>query len=166
MKIGDVLLRFKIRTHSHVAYSNRFFPVQTNKVKMMHACAVWCMTSLYTKTSVFVRPHENDYPAFSNIPTASFQKTSASEYDDVVHIYLLAFHMLSTVFMWTGENYSNTLRVDAYFLMITALVNGLLMRRTENFLCWRIWRSCAVCQFQLSNNNIKCNETTVNKKIQ
>ena len=95
-----------------------------------------------------------------------FSKTLASEYDDVVHIYLLAFHMLSTVFMWKGENDSNTLRVDAYFLMVTALENGLLMRRTENFLCWRIWGSCAVCQSQLSNNNIKCNKTTVNKNIQ
>ena len=83
---------------------------------MMHACAV----STTRRFRIFQLP--------------LFKKRRLPD-DDVIHIYLLALHMLSTVFMWTGENYSNTLRVDAYFLMVTALENGLLMRRTENFLC-------------------------------
>lgn len=32
------------------------------------ACAVWFMTSSHSKTFVYVRPHENDKPAFTKTP--------------------------------------------------------------------------------------------------
>ena len=48
-------------------------------------------------------------------------KTEVFEYDDVIHHIPLALRMLSyfhrfSAFVWTGENDSNTLRVDGYFL--------------------------------------------------
>ena len=36
---------------------------------MRHASCKWCITSSYSKTSVFVRPHVNEWPAFSKIFT-------------------------------------------------------------------------------------------------
>ena len=36
---------------------------------MRHARRTWCMTSSYWKTSVFVRPHVNEKPAFLKIST-------------------------------------------------------------------------------------------------
>ena len=36
---------------------------------MRHASGKWCITSSYSKTCVFVRPHVNEWPAFSKIFT-------------------------------------------------------------------------------------------------
>ena len=54
--------------------------------------------------------------------TCGRTQTDVFEYDDVIHYILLAsrwmlsyFHRFS-VFMWKGENDSNTLRSDSYFL--------------------------------------------------
>ena len=54
-------------------------------------------------------------------------KTEVFEYDDVMHHLLLAWRICSardvivfplfSVFVWTGEKDSNTLRVDAYFFL-------------------------------------------------
>ena len=62
--------------------------------------------------------------------TCGRTKTEVFEYDDVVHHTLLALRMLRKgcyvllrVFVWTGRNDSNTLRVDAYFFLKTEKVN-------------------------------------------
>ena len=36
---------------------------------MRHTRSIWCMTSSYSITSVFVRPHVNEKPAFSKMST-------------------------------------------------------------------------------------------------
>ena len=73
--------QFYIWSRSHVsgyfgkrtffsAFEKSFSPVQTETLKQWknesipyRACAVWCMTSSYSKTSVFFRPHQKDKPA-------------------------------------------------------------------------------------------------------
>ena len=68
LKTEIFLLRFQKYTRSHVAYSNRFRPsIKNVKQWKSNASSKWCTTSSYSKTSVFVRPHVNERPAFSKI---------------------------------------------------------------------------------------------------
>ena len=65
---GDLLLRFQKYTRSQVAYSNRFRPsIENVKQWKSNDGSKWWMTSSFSKTSVFVRPHVNEKPVFSKI---------------------------------------------------------------------------------------------------
>ena len=59
------------RTHPHVAYSKRFFPSTRKRFNDTITIASLTERALYDvrHTSVFVRPLENDNPAFSKIST-------------------------------------------------------------------------------------------------
>ena len=62
---------FSKKNATYIVYSYRFCPsTQCNYYSVPYiAWAVWCLISSYSKTSVFVHPHEIDHPAFSKIST-------------------------------------------------------------------------------------------------
>ena len=80
LKTKIFFLRFqKQNTRPNVSYSNRFRPSLRKRLingntthhlsSMRNSSSIWCMTSSCSKTSVFVRPHGNEKPAFSKIST-------------------------------------------------------------------------------------------------
>ena len=70
LKTKIFFLRFqKQNTRPNVPYSSRFRSSTRKRLINGNTTAIWCMTSSYSKTSVFVRPHGNEKPAFSKIST-------------------------------------------------------------------------------------------------
>ena len=68
LKTEIFLLHFQKYKRSQVSYSSRFRPsIENFKQWKRNASSKWCTTSSHSKTSVFVRQHVNEKPAFSKI---------------------------------------------------------------------------------------------------
>ena len=68
---NELFSLFSKRNATYIVCSYRFCPSTQCNYYSVHygAWAVWCLISSYSKTSVFVHPHEIDHPAFSKIFT-------------------------------------------------------------------------------------------------